>query len=541
MALMFPRKLRKADCKSAAEEDVFHGAEEQLDDSWLCFHSASWVMRDPGRGAIDGEIDFVLAHPFKGIICLEVKGGKLACKHGQWQRWVDGRWEPAKDPFTQALDHRYALQRLIDGVPGWRGKDLLMVHGVAFPDVTAESALAPDGPREILIDARDVRALPAAIERVLAFHKGSRERRIPPGSEGVDMLRELLARDVELRVPMAQSFAEEDDELVRLTAEQAALLGRLGRVPRMCVTGCAGSGKTMIALEQARRWRRAGRDVLFVCFNRRLRAHLAEAEKATGIRFWTFHAFCLYQARKARIGLPERGDDPPQAYWEDELPEALMDAMSVLGPQFDALVIDEAQDLHTHWLTALMACLRDEAQDPVWLFLDDNQNVYRKQLTVSAEFVPFDLTWNCRNTQAIHREVAKLYKGAVEPESIGPEGRKPEVIRAEDQVGCVATLLERFCLEEGLRQEDVVVLSSHPLESSGLAQTKGKLGRFELTGDRAEKPGVLFSSIRSFKGLESPVVILCELEDLDVMTREQQLYVGLSRARNHVVSVLPME
>ena len=92
---------------------------------------------------------------------LEVKGGKLACKHGQWQRWVNGRWEPAKDPFTQALDHRYALQRLIDGVPGWRGKDLLMVHGVAFPDVTAESALAPDGPREILIDARDMRALPA--------------------------------------------------------------------------------------------------------------------------------------------------------------------------------------------------------------------------------------------------------------------------------------------------------------------------------------------------------------------------------------------
>ena len=34
-----------------------------------------------------------------------------------------------------------------------------------------------------------------------------------------------------------------------------------------------------------------------------------------------------------------------------------MDAMSVLGPQFDALVIDEAQDLHTHSLTALMACL----------------------------------------------------------------------------------------------------------------------------------------------------------------------------------------
>ena len=65
-------------------------------------------------------------------------------------------------------------------------------------------------------------------------------------------------------------------------------------------------------------------------------------------------------------------------------------------------------------------------------------------------------------------------------------------------------------------------------------------GRYALTTERGKLGNyVQFSSIRAFKGLESPVVILCELEDLDDATHSQQLYVGLSRARNHCVIVAP--
>ena len=535
---MFPRKLRASDCKSPAEAAIFAALETQLPDDWLAFHSASWVVKDAGVGAVDGEIDFVLVHPFRAIVSLEVKGGRLACKHGQWQRWKAGSWEPAKDPFTQALDHRYDLERLIDTVPGWRGKELFIVHAVAFPDVTAVGAMAPDGPREILIDSADMRDLPGAFDRVLAFHKGAHERRRPPGSQGAEMLRELLARDVELRVPLVQTFREEDDELVRLTAEQAALLGRMSRAPRMQVTGCAGSGKTMVAVEQARRWRADGREVLFVCFNRRLRAYLADREKKSGIRFWTFHALCTHLARKGKVELPSYPDDQtPQSFWDDELPEAMLDAIDTLGPQFDALVVDEAQDLQTHWLTALIATLRNESADPIWLFMDDNQNVYEKQLEVPPGFVPFDLTWNCRNTQAIHREVVKLYQGAVVPEAIGPQGREPELFRTDDPVSCVKSIVERLCAEEGVLQDDVVILSSHALSNS--AFRSGALGHFTLTEDRDKQPGILFSSIRGFKGLEASAVILCELEDLNDMSQDQQLYVALSRARNYVAIVVP--
>jgi hypothetical protein len=306
MAMMFPRTLRPENVKSRAELDVFEAVERQLDAEWLAFHSVSWIHRDPGKGAKDGEVDFVLVHPDRGIVCLEVKGGKLACHHGQWKRYTDGRWKPAKDPFAQALDHRYAIERLIDAVDGWRWKDLLLVHGVAFPDTTVEAAMAPDGPREILLDSNDVRALANALERVLAFHAGAREKRQAPGVSGTAMLRDLFARDVELRAPLAQTFRTEEDDLIRLTAEQSALLGRLGQTRRMRVTGCAGSGKTMLGVEQAKRWiEREGRSVLFVCFNKRLRVHLAERERGSGIAFWTFHSLCLHLARKAKVKLNE--------------------------------------------------------------------------------------------------------------------------------------------------------------------------------------------------------------------------------------------
>jgi hypothetical protein len=94
-------------------------------------------------------------------------------------------------------------------VDTWRGRDLLFIHAVAFPGTTVEAAMAPDGPREIFVDAGDMRALPHAVDRVLAFHVGAREKRKPRGEAGVAMLRALLARDVELRAPLAQRFQAE--------------------------------------------------------------------------------------------------------------------------------------------------------------------------------------------------------------------------------------------------------------------------------------------------------------------------------------------
>lgn len=545
MARMYPRNLLEDEVQSKAEIRAFEVLHEGLPDDWEAFHSSAWLLRDAAEGAKAGEIDFVLVHPERGVLCLEVKGGGIECRHGEWyrlERTATGTTrERIKDPFHQALDHRYALERQLAGHPELKGRPLLIGHALAFPFVTIHQLdLAPDAPREILLDRHAVtrNAIEEAVTGVLDWHRGARDRREPPAADGAEAIRNILAPRVRIEVPMAAEFLEEEEALVLLTHEQTVALERMRRDPRMVVTGCAGSGKTMLAVEHSKRLAREGKRVLFVCFNRALRDHLRAKERAPGLTFNTFHGACTALARKAKVDLPDHDGEPPQSYWHDDLPDALVEASDRLEERYDAIVIDEAQDLQDHWLAALMTLLGDEEKDQVWLFMDDNQRVYDVKLGVPAEFRPYDLTLNCRNTQAIHREVVRLYEGEVRPEAKGPEGREIELLRSDDQPATVAAVLERLCGKEEVPPQDVVVLSSHGFERSPVAQSLP--GRFRPTQERGKHGRYVHcSSIRGFKGLESPVVVLCELEDLDEETRNQQLYVGMSRARNHCVLVVP--
>ena len=63
---MYPRELLAGESKSGGEEKVFAALRDELPDEWEAFHSASWIAADPGKGAVDGEIDFVLCHPGRG-------------------------------------------------------------------------------------------------------------------------------------------------------------------------------------------------------------------------------------------------------------------------------------------------------------------------------------------------------------------------------------------------------------------------------------------------------------------------------------------
>ena len=283
--------------------------------------------------------------------------------------------------------------------------------------------LAPDAPPEIVIDKNGMTDLPAAIDRVLAFHRGSRDKRALLDDDGLEALREILAPNLRIEVPMSTQFLDEEEQMITLTHEQANLLNRFARERRLAVHGCAGSGKTMLAVEQAKRLAAKDQDVLFVCFNTRLRDHLRAREKRSGVEFQNFHALCRQLAGKAGIELPSypAGEAPPE-YFSEELPLALIEAIDVLGPQYDAIFVDEAQDLENTWLEALMMALKDPDEGQIWLFLDDNQRVYEAKLDVPDEFRPFDLTVNCRNTQEIAREVHKKYKGEIEPEISGPVG-----------------------------------------------------------------------------------------------------------------------
>ena len=88
--------------------------------------------------------------------------------------------------------------------------------------------------------------------------------------------------------------------------------------------------------------------MLFVCFNTGLKNHLREREASSGVEFWNFHALCRYLAGKRR----SRGYRPIRRTrrLRSTSPmscHAMIEAIEKIGPQYDSIFVDEAQDSRT--------------------------------------------------------------------------------------------------------------------------------------------------------------------------------------------------
>src|SRR3970040_1819751 len=102
MARMVPFPMLPTE--SAAERRLYQGFLEQLDDALVVYHSVDWLLAGP-RGPIEGEADFVIAHPEHGILVIEAKGGGLAYdpKTRRWaQSGPSGTHFLDQDPFREA-------------------------------------------------------------------------------------------------------------------------------------------------------------------------------------------------------------------------------------------------------------------------------------------------------------------------------------------------------------------------------------------------------------------------------------------------------
>jgi len=215
----------------------------------------------------------------------------------------------------------------------------------------------------------------------------------------------------------------------------------------------------------------------------------------------------------------------------------LIDALAQSDLRFDALVIDEGQDFNSAWWLPMQECLKDPNDGTFYIFFDDNQVIYSQDLEFPFREPIFSLLENCRNTKAIHKQVTRFYRGDGHPEAIGPEGEQPEFIVAEDELRAVRDAVKRLVHTHHIRPTDIVILTPLSLERSFLREGD-MIGNIRLSWERTGDVGRVFCcTIHSFKGLESPVVILCELSGLHPRTQNEMLYVGMSRARHHLVAI----
>jgi len=537
---MFPARI-DVDAPEA-EAYLFRRFGDALPDDSAVFHARRFFLpAGGGRPAFEGELDFVILDPGRGLLGLEVKGGGVGKRGGAWYS-IDrhGREHPIKDPGLQASRAVRAMDEYL-GRQAWFRRNKFRVRfgwGVAFPDVEVTSALGPDLPRQIVIARNDLGHLASAVGRVFEAC-GIDGPALPRAA--VRAVIEALAPTMHLVKPLARQLEEEGEALVRLTEEQKRVLDLLETSRRVAIEGAAGSGKTVLAVEKARRLGRSGKKVVLLCFNRPLADFLAAS--ADVYEAQTFHGLCHDLAIAA--GLPFEVPDAADGqalFWEKEAPAVLLEALDKLPEKrYDAVVVDEGQDFRTDWWVAIEALLEDPDEGELIVFFDPKQNLYGGGPPAALGVSPHRLKWNCRNTANIAKYACALIgeEASVKPEA--PEGvsvTEIECASEREAIDAVRRTLHRLLTEEKLSHEQVVVLSTHNHERSPLAKERD-LGPATLVpfGEPLGGRGVRFASLQRFKGLEADAVILTDVEAGALGSGPRHVYVGATRARHVLVVV----
>ena len=188
------------------------------------------------------------------------------------------------------------------------------------------------------------------------------------------------------------------------------------------------------------------------------------------------------------------------------------------------------------WWPALLAMHRHPDDGYLYLFADANQNLYGGSLPIGDEDRIGPMGHNLRNTKQIAEFVSVFFDGEEKPASKGPSGRPVEVLGYEDDdalLRLTATVLRNLVDGERVPLEDIALLTPSGTGKSRL-RSHAEIGGYRLS--ETVGPGTLLAtSVHGFKGLERPVVILAELGDKHEEDLRRYLYVGASRARNHLI------
>ena len=538
------------------ERDVFNMLAAGPE-NWVALHSLDLA---PWNRGLRTEIDFIVIIPDTGILCLEIKSQNAIS-------FSADRWSPPeikRSPFKQASDGCHTFyRRLREIAPQLRR--IPTVHCCIFPNATFE--LGPNlsvQPRE-LMDARKFRSFRHATE----FCSDLRARMLSSieAEETLQQLTKPLSKaDLEVVVnsclPIQKFRPGAREEITRreqeieslLRDQQKPILQIAALNNRVIVSGSAGTGKTLIAMEVARRAAQSGRRVALLCFNQLvgdwMKSHI-EVENSSLPNLVVGRAIRVLSEMTA-VQIPK---NPTPLFWEQELQQKIEDRLTdpefKSAAAFDYLVLDEAQDLLAR--SRLWECMArflegGIANGSFCLFGDFDNQVMKDRgamdESLSAVYnvaspTRYRLSENCRNYRIVGDSAVRLsgfgkgvYSGYMRP---GGSVQNYDIFFYGDereQLDKVKQWLKEFRLQ-GYSSSEITVLSFR--SSSDCTAAKLEKSGFSIhPAWQRSNNGPAFCSVQAFKGMENKIIILTDVALGEADFQRHLFYTGMTRASESV-------
>lgn len=461
------------------------------------------------------DIDFLLIRPNSGALVIELKGGtvKFDEKINDWLQRKTIGWKRLR-LSKQLNDEYFSFIRLVKKMPGIP-PEFIIKKAIAFPDQVINDSKSKEIPRAIIIDAVDLRNLNNRLGEFLPFSSPN-----GLGNETLDIILENLLpvdstadKDFGLRLFAYLELIKEQ------TDSKLALLNQLGRNDKIQFIGAAGTGKTWMAMDLAKKWSDQNLKVGILVTQNSLAHHIR----------WTSRNWenppvwigCKEDFRKLIVELT--GIDHSS---EDKI---LISEFLVKEPvlNWDAMIIDEAQDIKSKWFNVFQLFFLQMKK--IAIFSDSTQSFGTGTgFPKMHDFMQYELMENVRSNSSIV-EVSNSIAG-LETKSSIPSAYVPELFLVQNTSGLdkrIEEVLENLVEMRSWQKGQIAVL--YP--NRGRKRSMNKFAVKPNWENLAEKDEVVQISIDGFKGLEREVVVIPLTEqDLTGPRWRNRLYATVSRA-----------
>jgi hypothetical protein len=496
---------------------------------------------------IEGEIDFIVIVPNKGLVLLEVKSSKQyrLTATGVWERFDESssRWIAyPKSPWEQVTKNKHALIQILQGKSKLRHFPCGYGAAVVFPRAVMQGRLpAGEDDPAMIIEATEIKNFSKIIRDILeGWWEGEGK------TEGIKML--LCPPEARFSYSLSLGIQQQNREIIKLTQRQLRVFQGLKRHNMVQVLGKAGTGKTILGLELAKEAVGHGQRVLFLCYSRGLASWVASTNKSELLLATNFHRLARQYIMSSSLKWPSSPDDE---FWRIGVCELFLQAICKIGKDalFDTIIVDEAQDFIGEWLILVRELWNESGR--IVFFGDENQTLFGGQLFEHAQVVKYTLQDNCRNSKYIAMMCNNILKDAgvnIDADSFDmlPEGNTPRIAicgSLDDRRLTVIKQLQQW-IHEGLYLSQIAVLSPwNDNNTLGLGNEDEVIKGIKFTRHLDTWRGgkaCLFETIKGFKGLEADAVILIDVNETSAGFTLQDAYVACSRAK-HELLIVPVD
>lgn len=516
---------------SSEGECLVYEALSKLNNEYVVFHSYRWLGEINQRRS-EGEADFVVLHPQKGILSIEVKAGSIAFNNGNWIQ-INRHTKESKiiDPVGQAAESQYRIQNYLRR--HFNGQIPVVGRAVWFPSVSIHDkiTLPLEVNRDSIFDVGSLDNPAKNLDKAFSYWK------LNLGVRGTELCIHDFKNVIKLLMPsfkivesVASTAFESKRSYIQMTRQQASILNFLQEQPTAVIHGPAGTGKTMLAIEKANMLASKGEKVLYLCFNEFPVSYLKEHYKDTGIIFHNIRSLAEELMPHVECSISEIIPRFTE-YFQNEYDDCLW--------SYNNVVIDEGQDIPESILEHI-SILTDMLNGHYYVFYDKNQYIMMHKSTHWLDTFGdcrLVLYKNCRNTAEIARTIGTTVENIKKDVYINdlsgiiPKGSFYKT--PKELIAVVSDFVTRM-LQDKLKVEDVVILTIDSVKNSML-QNNMHIGSIPIS-TTPKKGHILFTSVRKFKGLEAKAILLIDIyvDKLDDELHKRLIYVGCSRASTYL-------